>query len=90
MSERPHQHDTNPVLNFRSERLTRREAAEYLGFAESSLASFAYTGAHDIPYVRVGGKIFYLRHQLDQWLTASGVRGADWPQSRQIAKGESK
>ena len=67
----PSQSSSN--FDFRRERMTRRDAAEYLGLSESSLAQFARTGAHAIPFVRLGRKIYYVRCQLDRWLAARGA-----------------
>jgi len=44
-----------------------REAANYLGLAENTLAKNR-AGVGDIPYIRVGGSIRYDRIALDQYM----------------------
>lgn len=48
--------------------LTRSEAAEYLGVAAGTLACWAVTGAHDLPFERVGRQVRYRKADLDRWL----------------------
>lgn len=51
-----------------------REAANYLGLAENTLAKNR-AGIADIPYIKVGGSIRYCRLALDEYMKAKGVRG---------------
>lgn len=53
-----------------------REAANYLGLAENTLAKNR-AGIADIPYIRVGGAIRYDREALDQYMKEKGVRNAN-------------
>ncbi|MDA9558248.1 helix-turn-helix domain-containing protein [Vibrio sp.] len=42
---------------------TRKQAAEYLGVTEGTLAVWASTGRYQLPFVKIGRKVFY--RQLD-------------------------
>ncbi len=55
-------------------RLTRRDAAKYLGLSEKTLAMWS-TERTGPPPIRVGGRIFYRKTDLD-----ACVREA-WPRS---------
>lgn len=48
-------------------RMTRRDAAKYLGLKEKTLAMWAMTGKGP-PVVRVGGRCFYRRSDLDEFV----------------------
>lgn len=48
--------------------LSRAEAATYLGVRDQTLAAWAHTGKHDLPYVRVGRLAKYRQTDLDAWL----------------------
>ena len=59
-----------PHFNFASERLTRRQAADYLGMSHEFLEVDVVTKRHGIPYIKVGRKVFYLKSDLDTWVLA--------------------
>jgi predicted site-specific integrase-resolvase len=42
------------ILNWATERMTRREAAEYLGLAPATLQVWASTGRYSLPFVKSG------------------------------------
>ena len=51
-----------------------REAARYLGLAESTLAKLRMRGRSGGPgFCRVGGAVIYRRSDLDAWLAANVV-----------------
>lgn len=52
-------------------RLTRPEAAEYLGVNSQTLANWAYTGKVKIPFHKVGRKVIYMRTDLDSYLAST-------------------
>ncbi|MBO1518247.1 helix-turn-helix domain-containing protein [Oceanisphaera pacifica] len=65
----------HPALNNRlaaeleaNPRLTRKEAAAYLGLAHKTLANWASTGRYGLKYHRCGKKAIYLKADLDAWL----------------------
>lgn len=64
----PHQ-----IANFADERMTRQEAAAYLGVSVQFLEVDVRSGRHGVPYVKVGRKVFYRRSALDQWLASCAV-----------------
>jgi hypothetical protein len=57
-------------FDFQRERMTRAQAAEYLGVSQAFLEADAVHGRHGIPVCRVGSRVFYLRSALNEWLLA--------------------
>lgn len=53
-----------------AERLTRAEAAAYLGVNTQTLANWAHTGKVQIPHHKIGRKVIYFRSDLDAYLTS--------------------
>ena len=50
--------------------LTPSQAGEYLGIKPQTLAVWRSCGRHDLPFVKVGGRVKYRRSDLDDWLAA--------------------
>ena len=48
--------------------LTRRQAAEFLGVKENTLAVWACNQRYDLPYVKIGRLIKYRRADLEQFV----------------------
>ncbi len=60
-------------------RMTRREAAKYLGKAEKTLAMWA-VAKKGPKFVRVGGTCFYFREVLDNFIQGGRCRAtSDYP-----------
>lgn len=59
----------------RSELLSRREAAAYLGVAEQTLAVWKCTKRYDLPYVKIGKLVKYRLADLDEFI-AKNLRSA--------------
>ncbi|HDZ8983177.1 TPA: helix-turn-helix domain-containing protein [Klebsiella pneumoniae] len=57
--------------NLQLERLTRAEAAAYLGVNAQTLANWAHTGKVGIPHHKVGRKVIYMKSDLDSYLAAN-------------------
>ncbi len=53
------------------ERLTRAEAAAYLGVNTQTLANWACTGKVEIPHYKVGRKVIYMKSDLDGYLAST-------------------
>jgi len=53
---------------FNNDRLSRQEAAEYLGLQPSTLAADVTTKRLGIPYIKIGARVYYRRSQLDQFI----------------------
>lgn len=53
---------------FDQDRLTRQEAADYIGKKKSTLDNWASSGYGDLPYYKLGGSVYYRRSDLDAWL----------------------
>ncbi|MCW5716922.1 MAG: helix-turn-helix domain-containing protein [Bauldia sp.] len=59
-------------------RMNRKSAANYIGCAVKTLADWSMRGVGPRG-VRVGGRIFYFRQELDRWIgeqSRSGTGGA--------------
>lgn len=56
------------MQSFPDDRLTRDEAAEYLGVKASTLTVWASTGRYNLPFIKVGRRVYYRRADLDAWL----------------------
>jgi excisionase family DNA binding protein len=54
-------------------KFTNDEAAEYLGVQSQTLSVWRCTGRYDIPYLKVGRKIYYRQSVLDAWLESRTV-----------------
>ena len=48
--------------------LSRKDAAEYLGLKESTLAIWKCTKRYDLPYVKIGRKIKYRLSDLQNFV----------------------
>ncbi|WP_038161716.1 helix-turn-helix domain-containing protein [Trabulsiella guamensis] len=53
------------------ERLTRAEAAAYLGVNSQTLANWACTGKVEIPHHKVRRKVIYMKSDLDSYLAST-------------------
>jgi excisionase family DNA binding protein len=49
---------------------TTSETAALLRVQTTTLAAWRCTRRHDLPYVKVGGRVAYRQSDLDAWLTA--------------------
>ena len=58
---------------FPADRLTRLQAAEYLGLRPATLEADAVHGRLRIPFYRVGARTFYRRSELERWLQTRAV-----------------
>jgi excisionase family DNA binding protein len=54
-------------------KMTRDQAAEYLGVSASFLAVDAVTRRHAVPYIKVGRRVVYSKGMLDAWMAARVV-----------------
>lgn len=57
-------------------RLTRAEAADYLGVLPKTLANWASTGRYQLKFHKVGGRVIYLKSDLDKWIASRGTTQA--------------
>ena len=53
--------------------LTRKEAAEYLGVEENTLAVWACNNRYKLPYIKVGRLVRYKQSELDEFLERQTV-----------------
>lgn len=59
------------MADFNKDRLTTKQAAEYLGFAESTLENWRNTGTVSVPYLKVSNRVWYRKADLDAWLEST-------------------
>jgi excisionase family DNA binding protein len=59
------------LISHSFERLTRAEAASYLGVETQTLANWAHTGKVKIPHHKVGRKVIYMKTDLDTFLSST-------------------
>lgn len=62
-----------PVFIHLDGRMNRKSAARYIGCAVKTLADWSMRGIGPRS-VRVGGRIFYFRQELDQWIADQSRR----------------
>ena len=48
--------------------LTRRQASEFLGIKEATLATWAHFKRYNLPFVRIGGCIRYKKSDLEEFI----------------------
>ncbi|GEM_PF-1199229 len=58
-------------------RMSRDEAARYIGVEAQTLANWAHTGKERIPFLKVGRKVIYLKEDLDNYLSAAKKETTD-------------
>jgi excisionase family DNA binding protein len=58
-------------------RLSRAEAAKYLGLSPNTLARWAVDGTHRLPYYRIGNRTMYDTPDLDALLARSRITFPD-------------
>jgi excisionase family DNA binding protein len=54
---------------------TRKEAADYLGLKEQTLASWACTKRYHLPFVRIGRLVKYRQQDLDAFILENRIGG---------------
>lgn len=57
----------------KSELMNRREAAQFLRLNPGTLANWHSTGRYKIPALKLGKRVFYRKHELEQWLETRRV-----------------
>ena len=56
-------------------RLSRDDAANYLGVKPTTLEIWATTGRYNLPYIKVGRLVQYRKSHLDAWLESRTRNG---------------
>jgi len=64
-------------------RLTRREAAAYLGLSEKTLGVWASNGRYELPYYKMGNRTLYELTDLDAFLASRKMLHTGKPASAQ-------
>ncbi|GEM78501.1 helix-turn-helix domain-containing protein [Vibrio breoganii] len=59
---------SNELMSRFSDKMNRKAAAEYLGVTEGTLAVWASTGRYQLPFIKVGRKVFYTLKDLDAFI----------------------
>lgn len=55
--------------------MTAKQAAEYLGIKVQTMALWRCKKMYDLAYIRVGGKIFYQKSVIDEWVKSRSSNG---------------
>ena len=58
---------------FDEDRMTRSQAAAYIGLSPATLATDATRKQLGIPFYRLGNRVFYRKSDLDVWLETRRV-----------------
>ena len=58
---------------FHKPNMSRKQAAEYLGLAENTLARWACDGTNALPFTKVGFYARYSIEDLEEWLASRRV-----------------
>ncbi len=53
--------------------LTTKQASEYLHITAGTLAVWRTNRTYNIPYVKCGGRVLYLKSDLDNWLKSRTI-----------------
>lgn len=53
---------------------SRKEAARYLGVAPQTLAAWTCLGRYDLPYAKIGRRVYYRKSDLDAFAERHVVR----------------
>ncbi len=56
------------IFTERGQRLTRKQAAKYLGVTDGTLSVWACTGRYNLPYFKCGRKVFYFEVDLNAFI----------------------
>lgn len=52
------------------QRLNPKQTAIFLGVTTGTLAVWRSTGRHELPFIKVGHLVYYLRSDLDEWISS--------------------
>lgn len=56
------------MSDFSKDRMTTKEAADYLGMSEGTIENWRYNGLSTLPFYKVGGRVYYRKTDIDKWL----------------------
>lgn len=56
------------IINSKPKQLTPDEAAIIVGVSKQTLAAWRCTKKENIPYYKIGGKVFYSEQDLLEWV----------------------
>lgn len=65
--------ETSDSFNFATQRMSRPEAATYLGVSPEFLEQDVTTKRHSIPVIKLGRKVAYLKTDLDAWVMSRRI-----------------
>lgn len=61
------------IINSKAKQFTPDEAAAIVGVSKQTMAAWRCTKKENIPYYKVGGKVFYREADLLAWLESKRV-----------------
>ncbi|KPZ69943.1 Helix-turn-helix domain protein [Shewanella sp. P1-14-1] len=56
------------AISFLKDRLSNKEAAEYLGIKSETLDIWRSVNRHPIPFAKIGRRVFYRKSDLDAFI----------------------
>jgi len=62
------------LIRTKEELLTRKQAANYLGIAASTLAIWASVKRYNLPYIKIGHLVKYRRKDLDAFIASRTIQ----------------
>jgi len=62
------------LIHTKEELLTRKQAANYLGIAASTLAIWASVKRYNLPYIKIGHLVKYRRKDLDAFIASRTIQ----------------
>ena len=64
-----------PIQIDRGARLTRKQAAKFIGVTEGTLSVWATTGRYNLPYFKAGRLVYYFESDLNAFIQKRMVGG---------------
>lgn len=67
----------NKILNHNSDRIDAKQAAKLIGVSSATLATWRCTKKEQIPYYKIGKKVFYKIEHVLSWIETKKVGQTD-------------
>lgn len=77
MPKQPMNTPINKLLNQNSDRIDAKQAAELIGVSSATLATWRCTKKEQIPYYKIGNKVFYKTEHILAWIETKKVGYTD-------------
>jgi len=60
-------------MNWPEEKLTPKEAADFLGVTTETLSVWRCDKRYDLPYIKIGSKVFYLKSDVENFIKSRRI-----------------